>query len=111
MLRVAHDASHSRFLIARRLAYLSVDIVAFRARVSHALKPRIAFIAGGVTVGAFGASLPPPGDVDEMKLLHQVALGGRSPQSLPFPLRLRNARPFPFTMLNRVAERPTVRRA
>src|SRR5215813_7722470 len=111
MLRVAHDASHSRFLIARRLSDLIVDSVAIRARVSHALKHSIAFIAGGVTVGAFCASLPPPGDVDEMKLLHQVALERRSPQSLPFPLCLRNARPFPFTALNRVAKRPTVRRA
>src|SRR5262245_43938946 len=109
MLRVAHDAAHSRFLVARRLSDLIVEGVAFRARVAHALTHSIAFIAGGVTVGAFGASLPPPGDVDEMKLLHQVALEGCSPQSLPFPLRLRNACPLPFTLLNRVSNRPSVR--
>src|SRR5262249_29258039 len=98
MLRVAHDAAHSRFLVARHLSDLIVESVAFRARVAHALTHSLAFIARGVTVGAFGASLPPPGDVDEMKLLHQVSLEGRSPQSLPFPISLRNACPLPFTI-------------
>src|SRR5262249_55106492 len=111
MLRVAHDAAHPRFLVARSLSDPIVESVAVRARVAHALTHSLAFIAGRVTVGAFGASLSPPRDVDEMKLLHQVPLERRPPQSLPFPLCLRNARPLPFTMLDRVAERPTVRRA
>src|SRR5262245_9988967 len=108
MLRMAHDAARSRFLGARCLV---VDGVAGRTRLAHTLAHRLAFISGGVAIEAFGASLPPPRDVEEMKLLHQVVLLRGSPQPLPPPLGLRHACPLPFTIHHRVAEHPSVRRA
>ena len=71
MLCVAHNATGPSFLGA---PYLVVDRVAGRTRLADALAHRIAFKPGVVAVRAICASLPPPRDVNEMKLLHQIVV-------------------------------------
>lgn len=80
------------------------------ARFAHALFHGISFKAGRMAIGANITALLAPPRMDQMELLLQTELRGRTGQVFARPLRLRDTAPGPLPVVDRIAKRSAVRR-